>query len=156
MGIHVRNDDDDAALYSKVLDEARTLCAMSSACPDVEPAFPPLVVGQKYAKPDLGKRFGFDHTKGAGINVAANGDLVLFNNNSAINHKTACGLDYCGQETGTPEQELLYGNLSLYNCWGDPAKAIHLFEKSVYLGEHFVSDEPKKEEGKWRFPLSKK
>ncbi|MBK6862575.1 MAG: phospholipase D family protein [Ideonella sp.] len=51
MGIYVRNAEDDAALYSKVLDEARRLCAMSSACPDVEPAFPPLVVGQSTPSP---------------------------------------------------------------------------------------------------------
>jgi len=166
MGFLVRNSWVDKGLYRNIREEAQRLRAASTpATDDWQPPDHPLVEGNEYTRDDLGRRFGFDHAHGAGINRGKHGELVLFNSNPQINFDLPSGdVDYCGQETGPPPQELKYGNRHLYDCWEDPSKAIHMFRRNLgdaryrYAGQYELVQEPALdvERRRYRFLLRKR
>ena len=117
-----------------------------------------LIVGRKYSWDSLERYFSFEGERRGGIRVTEKGNVVLFSfSNSQYANKRKDGiLYYMGQNTGTPEQELWYGNRALYTCFESGAGRIFLFEDNIFIGEQVFAKEPFKENGKWFFPLKSK
>lgn len=118
-----------------------------------------LIIGRKYSWEDLKRYFAFEEDKRrGGILLTEKGNIVLFSfSKSQYANKRKDGvLYYMGQNTGTPEQELWFGNKALYRCFETGAGRIFLFEDDIFMGEYEFAKEPFKETGKWIFPLKRK
>lgn len=115
-----------------------------------------LHVGRKYTQDELDSIFDFIYKKSAGIKETRKGDLVLFCsscNEKYKNEEKDGILYYQGQNTGGEEQQLIYGNKILYDCFKQQKITIFLFKDYIYCGEQTVCQQPFKKEGKWIFPL---
>lgn len=117
-----------------------------------------LVIGRKYSWDDLARYFSFEGERRGGIHQTEKGNMVLFSfsKSSCANKREGNILYYMGQNTGTKEQELWYGNKSLYTCYETGQGRIFLFEDNIFMGEYEFAKEPFKEGGKWFFPLKRK
>ena len=117
-----------------------------------------LVIGRKYSWDILARYFSFEGERRGGIRATEKGNIVLFSfSKSQYANKRKDGiLFYMGQNTGTPEQELRYGNKTLYTCFETGKGRIFLFEDNTFMGEYEFAKEPFKEKGKWFFPLKRK
>ena len=117
-----------------------------------------LVVGRKYPWEELARYFSFEGERRGGIRQTAKGNVVLFSFSKSkyTNKREENILYYMGQNTGTPEQELWFGNKALYTCFETGLGRIFLFEDSVFMGEYEFAKEPFKKDGKWFFPLKRK
>ncbi len=58
-----------------------------------------------------------------------------------------------GQNTGSGDQKLIYGNKVLYDAFTDRTIHIHLLKDDIYCGEYYVCEQPYLEAGRWIFPL---
>lgn len=159
MGIFVESSGSDALLYTEIKNEAMRLCKSG----DFENPPPPkpinseqLVEGRAYSKIQLKDVFEFDfNLHGAGINKTSANTLVLFSSSEEKNPTIRGVVQFCGQNTGPGEQKLIFGNKELYDCFGSSDVFIHLFKKGEYAGRYAVLTAPYKDNGEWRFPLSK-
>lgn len=117
-----------------------------------------LVIGRKYSWEELARYFSLDGERRGGIRQTEKGNIVLFSFSKSqyANRRQDNILYYMGQNTGSPEQELWYGNKALYTCFETGQGRIFLFEDSVFMGEYEFAKEPFKENGKWLFPLKRK
>ena len=117
-----------------------------------------LIIGRKYSWESLAQYFSFEGERRGGIRATEKGNIVLFSfSKSQYANKRKDGiLYYMGQNTGTPEQELWYGNKVLYTCFETRIGRIFLFEDNTFMGEYVFAQEPFKENGKWFFPLKRK
>ena len=118
-----------------------------------------LHVGKKYTQEELDSIFDFIYKKPAGIKETQKGNIVLFCsscNEKYKNEEKDGILYYQGQNTGAEEQQLIYGNKILYDCFKQQKITIFLFKDYIYCGEQTVCRQPFKKEGKWIFPLRAK
>ena len=117
-----------------------------------------LVIGRKYPWEELARYFSFEGERRGGIRQTTKGNVVLFSFSKSkyTNKREENILYYMGQNTGTPEQELWFGNKALYTCFETGIGRIFLFEDSVFMGEYEFAKEPFKKDGKWFFPLKRK
>ena len=117
-----------------------------------------LIIGRKYSWEELSRYFSLDGERRGGIRQTEKGNIVLFSFSKSqyVNKRQGEILYYMGQNTGTPEQELRYGNKILHSCFETGQGRIFLFEDSVFMGEYGFAKEPFKEKGKWFFPLKRK
>ena len=117
-----------------------------------------LVIGRKYSWEELARYFSLDGERRGGIRQTEKGNIVLFSFSKSqyANRRQDNILYYMGQNTGSPEQELRYGNKALYTCFETGQGRIFLFEDNIFMGEYEFAKEPFKENGKWLFPLKRK
>lgn len=157
MGVFVESVGSDATLYAEIKNEAIRLCKPAGfEAPVPFPNIEQLVEGRSYSKVQLKSVFDFDfNLHNAGINKTSANTLVLFSNSDQKNPEVGGVIQYCGQNVGSGEQKLIFGNKDLFDCFGNQESIIHLFRKGVYVGRYAVSAAPYLKNGEWRFPLSK-
>lgn len=159
MGVLFENRATGKKLYEEVLWEARRLYSpkiMQNR--NSNSITGTLIEGEKYTLEALDKIFDFDYKGMSGIKNAKIGDIVLFTSSKSEYSNTFKDgiLHYQGQNTGTKQQELIYGNADLYAAYKSQEKLIHLFIDFAYYGQVYVAQKPYLQNGKWYFPLRKK
>ena len=60
---------------------------------------------------------------------------------------------FVGQNTGSIEQKIIYGNKVLYDAYENPEAKIYLFRDNIFYGEVYVCERPYVENGKLIYPL---
>ncbi len=113
---------------------------------------------RKYTQDELIKYFNFSGQLYGGITCINDSTILLiWRSTSRYNNKYQNGIIYyVGQDTGTNEQRLIYGNKQLYEAFNNSNMHIHLVKDNIYQGEFYVCQKPYIENGKWIFPLKSK
>lgn len=161
MAIYLTKNENEA-LYSSIENEVGKLCkSFSDSVPADEKrpsVWKGLELGKKYGRKELEKYFSFSSDYKGGINQTKNGNIVLFMSSASqyMNEEKDGIIYYMGQNTGTPEQMLKYGNKALYDSFTHGRGRIFLFKDDIFQGEYIICREPYKEKGKWYFPLKAK
>ena len=160
MAIYLTKNENEA-LYSSIKKEVFKLCkSFSEAVPVDEKRnsgkSTGLEPGKKYEKAELEKYFSFIGACRGGINQTKKGNIVLFMTSFSkyVNEEKDGIIYYMGQNTGTPEQLLKYGNKALYDSFAYGIGRIFLFKDDVFQGEYVICRKPYQEKGKWYFPLT--
>lgn len=122
-----------------------------------KPSILNLKVGEKYSVKSLSAIFTYKHNYSAGIKTTINGDIVLFSNSKSKYKLVERDgiIFYQGQNTGSGNQKLIYGNDDLYQCYENKntQNKIFLFRDLHYKGQFTIKDKPYMENGIWIFPL---
>ena len=155
MGFYIQNSNASDQIFRNITIEAKRLCR-NQIYP--KPNFSSVVldVGKKYSSDELDYIFNFEYKGKAGIKKSASGDIVLFSNTSSrypLVQKNGI-IYYQGQNTGSGEQKLIYGNKDLYNSFENKSVTIHLFKDYVYVGKFYIKMKPYLDDAKWIFPLA--
>lgn len=159
MGFFISSEE-HKYLYNSICIEVNRICKMGiqnySKIKNSKSNRIELKVGRKYSQDELDLIFDFIYNKPAGIKETKSGNVVLFWNTSNTKYKNEeinGILYYQGQNTGGEEQQLIYGNKTLYTCFELRKENIFLFKDNVYCGKHFICQKPFQKDGKWIFPL---
>lgn len=160
MGFYVSKNS-CPSMYDEIQKEAFRLC---KNYPEKEQTHTPtpflkLQKGQAYTSDDMKKLFAFANSVPAGIRLTTNGNVVLCWNtksNKYTNFEKNGILYYQGQNTGGDEQQLIFGNKTLHDCYTQATGIIFLFKDGTFCGEQTICEPPFQKEGKWYFPLREK
>ena len=119
----------------------------------------PLEIGKKYDSNTLNRYFSFISDYHSGIKETRLGNIVLFYySKSKYDNKEQDGIIYyIGQNTGSKNQMLKYGNKTLYENFLTGKGRIFVFRDSIFKGEFIISEQPfQNDTGQWVFPLKPK
>lgn len=159
MGFFIKNESDSKHIYEEIYNESTRLCFNLAINNHANFKNIYLKIGRKYSGTELDDIFNFEFKGRSGIKKSENGDIVLFSNSTFHPYsdlEQGNTFLFQGQNTGTNEQKLIYGNKDLHDCFGSASKRIYLFKDYTFCGEFFIKDKPYKNAGNWYFPLAKK
>ncbi|MBE6442682.1 MAG: hypothetical protein E7022_10295 [Desulfovibrio desulfuricans] len=114
-----------------------------------------LVVNCKYSYLEIKEALNFTGDIKGGINqIGQNKILLIMRSNSKYENKQIGNVIYfVGQNTGSIEQKIIYGNKVLYDAYENPEAKIYLFRDNIFYGEVYVCERPYVENGKLIYPL---
>ncbi len=112
--------------------------------------------GRKYSMSELDAIFDFTYKRSSGIKTSKkSGEIIVFSYSKSKyqDYKKDGVIYYKGQNTGTSDQKLKYGNKDLYDAYERGAK-ICFFRDRCYRGQYTIIQKPyKADSGQWVSPL---
>ncbi|MCH9852241.1 MAG: hypothetical protein K0U45_01910 [Alphaproteobacteria bacterium] len=148
--------EQEKAIYAEIFEEAKRLQDNKNSTSDGNKYS--LTKGQNYPLDHLNTIFDFNYKKPSGIKLCEKHNcIVLFSNkySSYDNEKKSDVILYEGQNTGSDEQKLIYGNKELHDAYHVSPKDILYFYNYDYQGLMQFAKKPYQKDGKWLFPIKK-
>lgn len=112
-------------------------------------------INQKYDSQKIQQILQTDVVLRGGINKINHNEIVLMWNSLSkyANYQLDDVIYFIGQNTGTVQQKLIYGNKDLYDSYQDDNIMIYLFKDNIYLGRVKLKDKPFYKYNQLCFPL---